>query len=142
MKRLLWVLLLALTVLLCGCENANQVQAQTANGIAQAANASLPILLQRMQEEGIAELKAVLARGGDREDAEAAAARVDAAWEPIWKAWDALRVAQGRWAAVIEEGGDLTSALSEMVGAYCDFKAIWPGSIPAMPLAPLRCSDE
>lgn len=131
---------LLLVALLSGCSGSmRQIQAQTATGIASAANSSLPMLVSKMRDEGFESLQEVLVRHGTREEAEAAIAAVEARWAPVWKAWDALRLAQGHWATALEAGGDLGAVLVEMKEAYCEFQAALPGSLPVIPLAPLRC---
>jgi hypothetical protein len=138
MKKFFVLLVMAMSLL--GCNDAAlQIQARTADGIAQAANASLPMLVERWRQQGFDALEEVLRRKGSREEAEAAVAAVEAEWAPVWKAWDTLQIAQDHWATAIESGGDLGVALTEMVAAYCEFRAVWPKYIPAMPLAPLRC---
>ena len=139
----LTLLLVVATMLMSsvfGCtDSALQVQAQVANGVAQAANAGLPLLVDRYRNQGFSEMEAVKGRGGTEEEARAAIARVEAEWDPVWKAWDTLQLAQNKWATVIETGGNTLVALAQLKDAYCKLRLVWPKGLPAIPLAPLRC---
>lgn len=139
-----WIFLAALAgvaTFMIGCTNpAIQIQAHTADSIAEAANSTLPMLIQRYREEGFRELERLKAEGGaTQDDANAALAVVKARWKPIWAAWDALSVAQDAWADALETGGALGPPLKALKEAYCQLRAVWPKDIPAVPLAPLRC---
>lgn len=137
------VLVLTAAMLLTGCGNSQlQIQAQTANAVAQAANSALPLLVERFRREGFSAIDQVRARAGSEEDARAAVAAVEARWEPIWKAWDVLKVAQDGWAIAVESGGDTDAALKGLKDAYCGLRSVWPEGLPAVPLAPLRCPGE
>jgi len=138
MKYLLVIVAVLLVVAGCG-PTARQIQAQTADSVAEAANASLPILVQRYRDEGFRELERIKAAGGSADDARDAVDVVKAKWRPVWDAWEALRVAQDAWATALEEGGNTAGALVGLKKAYCGLQSVWPGDIPAVPLALLRC---
>jgi hypothetical protein len=125
-----------------GCANpALQIQAATADSVAEAANSALPILVQRYREEGFRELERLKAEGGaNQDDANAALEVVKAKWKPIWDAWEALSIAQDAWATALETGGDTGPALKALKKAYCELRGVWPEDIPAVPLAPMRCT--
>lgn len=129
--RYLLLLLLALCVV--SCTGATQLQAATANAIAQGANAALPILVDRYNQEGLRAIDS----SKDRVEAEQAVARVKDRWFPVWNAWESLRIAEHYLAGIIESGGDPVAALLELKAAYCELRAVWPEDIPAMPLVPL-----
>jgi hypothetical protein len=144
----LMVLLSALAVLAAGgCLNSEQLaakapieaQARVADGIAVAANAALPMLVEHYRQEGYAALQGVKDRGGNVDDANKAIGIVKDRWRPIWNAWASLAIAQNGWASVLESGADPTKAIAELKNAYCELMAVWPNDIPAIPLAPLRC---
>ena len=130
---------LAVLAVLClgaGCDSAAlQIQAQTANAVAGAANAGLPVLVERYKAEG----DAAIEKAATRAEAETGVAAVKDRWSPIWSAWEALRVAEDGWAVAIEQGGDLGAAIHGLSVAYCGLVAVWPADIPAIPLSPLRC---
>jgi len=131
--RLLGVIVL---LALGGCDaGALQIQAQTANAVASAANAGLPVLVERYKSEG----DAAIERAATRAEAETGVAAVKERWAPVWAAWEALRVAEDGWAVAIEQGGDLGAAIQGLSVAYCGLVAVWPEDIPAIPLSPLRC---
>ena len=92
---------LAVLAVLClgaGCDSAAlQIQAQTANAVAGAANAGLPVLVERYKAEG----GAAIEKAATRAEAETGVAAVKDRWSPIWYAWEALRVAEDGWAVAI-----------------------------------------
>lgn len=136
------VIFVALVAALSGCGDMGRlIQARTADGVATAANSGLPILVERYNQEGIDAIMAVKKSGGTKEQAHAAIAKVKAKWDPVWKAWETLRVAQDAWAGALESGGDTSAALGQLKGAYCGLSAVWPDDIPAVPLAPMKCPD-
>lgn len=137
----------------CG-ESAVQVQARTANAVALAANAALPLLAAKYRADGLA----IIADAPDRATAEA---RLDAhrrVWVGVWGhcdgdpprchdgAWPALREAHDAWATALErqaQGGtiDLAEALRDAAAlraAYCALRAFPPAAaaLPQVPLAP------
>jgi hypothetical protein len=123
-----------------GCSDPfRQVQIHTADSVAEAANAALPILVERYRQEGFRAIDAVKASGGNADDAKAAVEAVRAKWAPIWKAWETLSVAQDAWADALESGGDGGATVEALKEAYCGLRGVWPDDIPAVPLAPLRC---
>ncbi len=144
LKATLFPLMVLLIVLAFqGCTDpARQIQARTADTVAQAANSALPILIERYRQEGFRAIDAVKASGGSAEDAKAAVKAVKAKWEPIWAAWETLRVAQDAWADALEGGGDPAAALGALKEAYCGLRQVWPEDIPAVPLAPIKCSPK
>lgn len=139
MNLLRFIRLLGVLVVLMlgvGCDGAAlQIQAQTANAVAAAANAGLPVLVERYKAEG----DVAVAKAATRAEAETGVAAVKERWSPIWSAWEALRVAEDGWALAIEQGGDLGAAIQGLSVAYCGLVAVWPEDIPAIPLSPLRC---
>ncbi len=129
------VALCVATFLGCGY-NARQIQAQTAAAIASSANAALPLLVDRYESEGAD----IVARATTRQEAEEHLAEWKDAWEPVWTAWELLRVAQESWAVALETDED--AALRSIAGvhsAYCGLLELWPEDLPAIPLAPLSC---
>ncbi len=142
LKYAIVVMVISLVTALSGCGNAAlQIQVQAANGVATAANAGLPILIERYDQEGIDAIMAVKKVGGTKDDSRAAAATVKAKWDPVWRAWETLKVAQDAWAGALESGGDTSAALGQLKGAYCGLKEVWPKEIPAVPLGPMKCPD-
>ncbi|MHC4854653.1 MAG: hypothetical protein ACYTF5_21835 [Planctomycetota bacterium] len=103
--------------------------------MAQGANSGLPILVERYRLEG----DRAIAKAADREAAEVAIAAIKEKWKAVWKAWEAIRVAEDTWATALEEGGDLGAALPAMKAAYCGLVRVWPDDIPAIPIALVRC---
>jgi hypothetical protein len=123
-----------------GCPDyVRQAQAQTANAVAQAANAALPVIVEAYRQEGLRAIDDVKAKGGTADDARAAVEAVKAKWTPIWEAWAALRIAEDAWADALEQGADTTGALVGLRSAYCQFMARWPSTVPVIPLAPVIC---
>jgi hypothetical protein len=140
---LLAVLLGTLVMMTSGCPDfSRQIQAQTANGIANGANAALTILQERYRQEGLAVLTEVHRSGGTEAEARAELQKVIDKWKPIWQAWETLRVAEDAWATAIEQGGDTAAVLAAMKKAYCGLMQLWPESIPAIPLAPIKCEES
>jgi hypothetical protein len=133
--RAIFVLVLALLVAACDL-SALQIQVQTANALATAANTALPMLVERYRQEGIKAIE----KATTKDEAEKAVAEVKVKWQPVWKAWETLRVAEDTWAKAIEARGEPGAALKSLSEAYCQLVVVWPGEIPALPLAPVRCS--
>lgn len=134
------LVLLALVLSQVGCPDwVRQAQIQTANSVAQAANATLPMLVETYRQEGLAAIESVKDKGGTADDARKAIESVKTKWQPIWEAWAALRIAEDAWAKALEEDKDTTAALVGVRTAYCGFMARWPGSVPVIPLAPVIC---
>ena len=132
-----WLCIIALC-LLCGCSDAaRQVQIHLADATAEGANAGLPVLISAYDAEGVAVIQAAKTR----EEAEAGVAEVKARWAPVWAAWEVLRLAQDVWATALEDGSDLTAALKAVKEGYCGLKAVWPKTIPAVPLVPVKCAE-
>lgn len=140
MKSFVSILFAALLAFLCSaCTEASlHLQAQTANAVAYAANAALPILVERYRQEGLD----AIAKAPTRDEAERAIDAVRLKWQPVWKQWETLRIAEDAWAKAIEERGDLMSALRALGDAYCSLLVVWPEDVPVVPLAPLRCAKE
>ena len=140
MKQI-WLLLVVLSSLvLCGCPDyALQVQAQTANAIAQGANTELPVLVAQFKQDGIEAMTVVKTNGGTADQARAELARIEVKWANVWKGWDALRAAHDAWATALEKGGDYAAALLGLSKAYCAFMILWPQAVPIVPLAPVLC---
>jgi len=134
-------LCLALSILvLSGCPDyALQIQAQTANAVAQAANTELPVLVGQFRQDGMDALVTVKQKGGTEDQARAELARIEVKWAPVWKGWDALRAAHDAWATALEKGGDYAAALIGLSKAYCSFMILWPQAVPVIPLAPVLC---
>lgn len=140
MAVVLFVFMMAM--LTQGCvDPARQIQAQAANSVAQAANAALPILIERYRQDGFRALDKLKASGGTAKDVPATLEAVKAKWAPVWDAWKALVVAQDAWADALEAGGDTAASLEVLKGAYCGLRGVWPKDIPAVPLAPLKCPE-
>lgn len=141
MTRTLQALVLILAIFLMGCGNAAlQIQAATADAVADSSNAALPILVERYSDEGFRVLGKVKDDGGNQDDARAAIDTVKTKWAPIWKAWETLRIAHDGWSTAIESGGNYVAALVGLKNAYCALRAVWPEDIPAIPLGPLKCA--
>lgn len=142
--RSLIVGLFALQALMLATASCNgsglQVQARTADAVADSANAALPILIQRYREQGFRELQQLKEQGATKAEARSAVERIEDEWRPIWNAWESLSIAQAGWAAAIESGDDVTAALVELRTAYCELRAVWPSDLPAIPLAPVNCA--
>jgi len=129
-----------ITLAFSGCpDGALQIQAQTANAVAHAANAVMPVLVAQYRQDGLEAIQAVKEAGGTADDARAAIAAVKTKWEPVLRAWESLRVAQDTWATVLEAGGDTAAALAGLHVAYCGLQKVWPEDIPVVPLALVRC---
>lgn len=136
MRRLCQILVFLLILLVTGCIS-RQEQAQSANAIAAGANAALPLLVNRYDQEGVRAID----QAKSADEANAAIARIKDKWFPVWHAWETMKVAQDHWATVLEQGGDLGAALKEMQKAYCRLVAIWPEDVMAVPLAPIACHN-
>ena len=128
-------LVFSLVVFCCSCTDpARQVQVHAADGVAQSANAALPLLVSHYRLEGITAIEAAQTR----EEALASVAKVKETWKPVWDAWEALRTAQDAWATGLETDGDLGALLPKLQAAWCALLAVWPTELPT-PLAPLQC---
>jgi hypothetical protein len=115
--------------------SARQIQAQTANALAVSANASLPVVVEQFRQDSLRAID----QSKTEPEARQKLAAIDARYEPIWKAWEALRLAQDGWATVLENGLDTLAAFLSLKGAYCGLLSLWPKEIPAIPLAPIVC---
>lgn len=143
MKNLLVLALICLGLCNVSCTNAQLViQAQTASAIASAANDLLPVMLERYDMEGYRALQRVKDAGGTMEDAERAIEQVQKKWKPIWQAWDVLQIKHDKWATIVESGGDTRKALIELKDAYCEFRGVFPGHLPAIPLGVIKCKEK
>jgi hypothetical protein len=137
-----FVLVAALPLALSGCPDwVRQAQIQTANSVAQAANAALPMLVEAYRQEGLRAIDDVKAKGGTEQEARAAIESVKTKWKPIWEAWAALRIAEDAWADALEQDTDTGAALAGLRSAYCQFMARWPSAVPVIPLAPVICGS-
>jgi hypothetical protein len=136
MMRYLYVCVIFLA-LLTGCSDlARQVQIQTADAVAQGANAALPMLIERYRSSGNAIIESAETRGA----AEVALADLKESWAPVWEAWDGLAVAHAAWARALEtEEESLVVALEALKEAYCRLRERWPKEIPAVPIVPVSC---
>lgn len=142
LRKFLVLVVMMLSLATVGCaQSARMVQAQTANSIAVSANEMLPWLLETYNKEGMDALRAVKAAGGDREDAIMAINDIKRAWKPRWQAWKSLQLAHDKWATVLEEGADTTTALRELKEAYCRLRQIFPRKLPAIPLGIIKCEE-
>lgn len=127
---------LSLLVALCACDmSARQIQAHTADAIGNAANSALPILLSHYRQEGLDAIQAASTKA----EAETELAAIKLRWEPVWKAWESVRIAQNAWATSLEAGADTAAALSAVRTAYCELQGVWPIQLAAMPIAPVAC---
>lgn len=131
MKRLAGFLVaVAVLTLAVGCgPKAVEVQARMANTVAVVMNSTSPLLIKQEQSEGDAAIDAAK----DKAAARAAVADIKERWQPVWDAYDAVRIAQGHWATALEQGGDTATALTQLKGAFCDFKGKLPGGITLPP---------
>jgi len=143
LRKFVVLLVVLLSLGSMGCSSqARIVQAQTANAIAQSTNDMLPWILESYNEDGMDALKAVKAAGGGRLEAVAAINDVKRAWKPVWQAWDSLQLAHDKWATMLEEGADTTTALRELKDAYCKFRLIFPKKLPVIPLGIIKCEEQ
>ncbi|MDD5007589.1 MAG: hypothetical protein PHC68_04190 [Syntrophorhabdaceae bacterium] len=135
MKFFKYVFLCFCLAFLVGCPDPKQIQAQTANTIAIAANTSLPVLIDEYKQQGVHEI--TLSK--NEEDATSRLLVIEKKWQPIWKAWETLRVAHDAWASIIEGDGDAVKALLALKDAYCGLMKVWPVEIRAIPMAGVAC---
>ena len=141
MRFSLRVLVCALLALFTtGCPGSTlQVQAQAANAVATAANASLPILIAIYRQEGLDVIDAIKAAGGNADTARKSIDVVKAKWAKIWGSWAKLKDAESAWATAIEAGDESGIAVVALQQAYCALEAAWPASVPAMPVSFANC---
>ena len=140
MTKLYSAIVLLLALLLTGCPDAAlQIQAQTADAVAQAANTELPVLVAQFRQDGLDALALVEKQGGTADKAREELAKVEAKWAMVWKAWATLRVAHDAWATALESGAGYAAALDGLSKAYCGLLKLWPGQVPIVPLAPVLC---
>jgi len=136
MKKCLSCLFFVFVTSLMGCGVSGiQIQAHVADSIAETANASLPILVSRYRQDGLDVLKGVKVAGGNQDDGRAAIDKVKARWEPVWQAWELLRIAQDAWATSLETGVGSDAALLKLKKAFCGLQEVWPKEL-ALPLSP------
>jgi len=126
------VALFAVTLTCC----APRLEAQTANAMAIAANAALPMLVDQYKAEGIEAIDAA----ASKDQALAELAVVRERWRTVWQAWDAVQAAHDAWATSIEQGVGSAKSQEAMRTAYCNLLELWPKGLPAMPLSIVRCS--
>jgi len=132
----LFVFLAAFALASLGCDmSARQIQAHTADAIGHAANSALPILLSHYRQEGLDAIQAASTKA----EAETELAAIKSRWEPVWKAWESVRIAQNAWATALESGADTAASLSAVRAAYCELQGVWPSQLAAMPIAPVVC---
>lgn len=127
--RWLWPLLL---VLLAACTPTElQVQAATADAIATATNAALPVLVAAYERQGDDAIESA----ANVDSAALALDAVRAEWAPVWRAVDAFRAAHDAWATALERGQvDLVTA-GKVRDAYCALRALVTGvDLPNWPL--------
>lgn len=120
---------------LAGCPDPYQIQAQTANSISLAANTSLPLLIDEYKQQGVHEI--TLSK--NEQEATTRLLAIETKWQPIWKAWEVLRVSHDAWASIIEGKGDTIKALLALKDAYCGLIKVWPAEIRAIPMAGIPC---
>lgn len=120
---------------LVGCPDAHQIQVQTANSIAIASNAALPTLVGEYKQQGVTAINL----SKTEEEATKKILAIQEKWQPIWKAWETLRVAHSAWADVLESNGDWLASLLALKNAYCGLLLVWPKEIPAIPMASVVC---
>lgn len=116
-----------------GC-GASQRQAQTvaASMLATTVNDALPALTAAYQAEGDRAIDAAPTQDEARKARDAVRAR----WAPVWKAWDAVRVAQNAWATALESGTaqDVSRTAGALQAAYCGLRAAAPSvALPEVP---------
>ena len=138
MKYLVVLMYCFCLLFLVGCPQIDQVQVQTANSIAMAANASLPILVSEYRQQGVTEINL----SKTEEEATRRVLVVEQKWQPVWKAWETLRLAHDVWAEVLEARGDALAALLAFKNAYCGLMKTWPAEIRAIPMAGIVCGAK
>jgi len=138
MKIISYIFLFFCLFFLTGCPDSYQIQAQTANSISLAANTSLPILIGEYKQQGTHEITI----SKNEQDATERLLVIDKKWQPVWKAWETLRVAHDAWATIIEGKGDTVKALLALKDAYCGLLKVWPAEIRAIPMAGIVCGVE
>ena len=127
-------IVIAIALLIPGCGAANP-QAIIADGVAEAANAGLPMLVDEYREQG----NRIIDSAKDRATAEAQLADLERDWDRVWKAWESFRVAHSMFVDAIDAGNDTTKMLDIVRGSYCSLVDVWPKSIPATPIAGVSC---
>jgi hypothetical protein len=119
-----------------GClSEAPATQPQVATVVATGANAALPILIAAYRQQGLDAIQ----KAPDRASANVQLAAVEAEWEPVWKVWKMLEVADVAWVKSIEAHGDTAAIEAVVKTAFCDLLKVWPKSVPAKPIVPLVC---
>lgn len=139
MIRRLQFLLIA-TLFMLGCASTpNATNVVLADSVARVANAGLPILAKAYKDSLTTAIVAAAKsedaaaqaerRPSDRGPAmDAAQAKADAKWAPVWASWAVFRAAQGAWADALEAGQPGTNERQLVETAYCDLAALLPPS--------------
>jgi len=135
MKIFKYMFLFFCLFFLSGCPDPYQIQAQTANSISLAANTSLPILIDEYKQQGTHEI--TLSK--NEVDATSRLLVVEKKWQPVWKAWETLRVAHNAWASIIEGKGDTIASFLALKDAFCGLMNVWPAEIRAIPMSGIVC---
>lgn len=137
--KMKYILTFVLSLLVVSCTTQGMsIQAYTADSVAAAANASLPVLIEEYRQEGYRAID----KAETEHDARMSTANIMDQWRPVWAAWRTLKDTQEAYATVIENGGDVIPAINKLRTAYCSFMDIWPASIPIKPIATITCSDS
>ncbi len=140
-SRLLACVLICLAYLaqgLVACSS-HQRQAQTvvASTLAVTANAALPALTAAYQADGDRAIDAA----ATQTEARAALVTVRARWAPVWKAWDAVRLAHAAWVVALEAQNtdDINRTALAMRDAYCGLRAVVPPGVVLAEAAGFGC---
>lgn len=111
-----------------GCSGTQrQAQSVAASSLAVAANRAYPKLQAAYRAEGDRAIDAAPTQA----EARAALAVVRERWAPVWRAWDAVRLAQDAWATALESGAsadDVARTVVALQAAYCGLRAATPGA--------------
>jgi len=138
MNRFLVLVSLLLSLFCTGCPDyVKQAQIQAANTVADTSNAVLPMLVTLYREIGFRAIDVAKSE----QEALAGIAGIEKKWQPVWKAWETLRVAQDAWANALEHGGTTMAAFDALKNAYCALMKVWPDDVPATPIGVIACGE-
>lgn len=142
MNRLLVLFAAILSLVMTGCPGfwsvvQDPIDVAAANGVADVANASLPMMVELFNQDGYRAIE----KAKTKEEATAAIVVVEAKWKPVWQAWHTLKIAHDAWVNVINSDGDTTEVLSALKDAYCGLLDVWPKQIPVVPMGAFSCGE-